>query len=286
MPIKLFQDGQVLDAADVNTYFMDQALIIFDDETDRDAAFGGENEPLLKEGRICFLKSDRTLYIYVDEVPGTELPGWTPQLANIEPESINSSRITNETIVNGDISPTAAIALSKLATGALPTGITIASANIVNGTIVNEDIKSDAAIALTKLATGALPTDITIASDNIVNGTIVDADISDSAGITLTKLATGALPTTITVASANIVNGTIVNADINDTAAIALSKLATGALPTAITVTSANVVNGSLLTTDFDTTTAVSLGGVPVITVSNGNPSGGKNGDIHVKVIV
>lgn len=33
-------------------------------------------------------------------------------------------------IVNADISNTAAIALSKLATGALPTGITVASANV------------------------------------------------------------------------------------------------------------------------------------------------------------
>jgi hypothetical protein len=188
MPIKLFQDGQVLDAADVNTYFMDQALVVFDDVTDRTNAFGGSGEPELKEGRISFLKSDKTLYIYLDEVPGTELPGWTPQLANIEDGSITSAKIFDGTIVNADISPSADIALSKLAIGSLPTDITISSGNIVNGTIMDADINSSAAIALTKLGVGALPTGITIVSANIVNGTIVNDDINSSAEIAQSKI--------------------------------------------------------------------------------------------------
>jgi hypothetical protein len=65
---------------------------------------------------------------------------------------VTSAKIANDTIVDADINASAAIALSKLATGALPTAITVASANIVNDTIVNADIKSDAAIAYTKLA--------------------------------------------------------------------------------------------------------------------------------------
>ena len=44
-----------------------------------------------------------------------------------------------------------AIATTKIAGGALPTDVTVASANIVNGTIVNADIASNAAIAGTKL---------------------------------------------------------------------------------------------------------------------------------------
>jgi hypothetical protein len=54
--------------------------------------------------------------------------------------------------------------------------------------IVNADIKSDAAIALSKLATGALPAAITVASDNLVDGTIVNADINASAAIAGTKV--------------------------------------------------------------------------------------------------
>ena len=55
-------------------------------------------------------------------------------------------------ITNADINDSAAIALSKLATGALPTAITVASANIVDGTIVNDDISASAAIDSSKLA--------------------------------------------------------------------------------------------------------------------------------------
>ena len=59
-------------------------------------------------------------------------------------------------LINASINAAAAIALSKLATGALPTGITIASANIVDDSIVNADINSAAAIAQSKLANTVL----------------------------------------------------------------------------------------------------------------------------------
>ena len=171
--------------------------------------------------------------------------------------TVTSTMIADGTIVNADIASNAAIALSKLATGLLPSGITVNSSNIVDGSIVDADISSSAAIALSKLATGALPTGITVTSSNIVDGTIVDADISSTAAISLSKLATGALPTAITVTSANIVDGTIVDADISSTAAIALSKLATGALPTGITVTSSNIVDGSIVNADISSTAAI-----------------------------
>ena len=120
--------------------------------------------------------------------------------------------------------------------------------------IVNADISTSAAIALNKLATGALPSGITVASANLADGTIVDADINASAAISLSKLATGALPTAITVASANLVDGTIVNADVNASAAIAGTKIApdfgsqnvatTGTLAVAATTLSGNLTLG------------------------------------------
>lgn len=100
---------------------------------------------------------------------------------------VDSATISN--IVNADINASAAIALSKLATGALPSGITVASANLVDGTIVDADVNASAAIALSKLATGALPTAITVASANLVDGTIVNADVSASAAIAGSKVA-------------------------------------------------------------------------------------------------
>jgi len=62
------------------------------------------------------------------------------------------SNLPAGTIDNADINASAAISLSKLATGALPTAITVASANIVDGTIVNADVNASAAIAGTKIS--------------------------------------------------------------------------------------------------------------------------------------
>jgi hypothetical protein len=149
------------------------------------------------------------------------------------------------------------------------------NATIAN--IVNADISASAAIALSKLATGALPTGITVASANLVDGTIVDADVSASAAIDLSKLATGALPTAITVASANIVDGTIVNADVSTSAAIAGTKVApdfgsqnivtTGTLGAGATTLSAaltlgnnDIVSGTGAGTKIGTSTTQKLG--------------------------
>jgi hypothetical protein len=149
------------------------------------------------------------------------------------------------------------------------------NATIAN--IVNADISASAAIALSKLATGALPTGITVASANLVDGTIVDADVSASASIDLSKLATGALPTAITVASANLVDGTIVNADVSASAAIAGTKIApdfgsqnivtTGTLGAGATTLSAaltlgnnNIVSGTGAGTKSGTSTTQKLG--------------------------
>jgi hypothetical protein len=68
----------------------------------------------------------------------------------VTPTKLNSARTVSE-IVNADIKSDAAIALSKLATGALPAAITVASDNLVDGTIVNADINASAAIAGTKV---------------------------------------------------------------------------------------------------------------------------------------
>ena len=47
---------------------------------------------------------------------------------------------------------TDSIATTKIAGGALPTDVTVASANIVDGTIVNADVNASAAIAGTKIS--------------------------------------------------------------------------------------------------------------------------------------
>jgi hypothetical protein len=60
----LFTSGQVLTAAQVNTYLMDQTIMRFATTTARDAAFGGAGEPTLAEGMFAYIDADNTLYYY------------------------------------------------------------------------------------------------------------------------------------------------------------------------------------------------------------------------------
>ena len=168
---------------------------------------------------------------------------------------VTSTMILDGTIVNADINASAAIALSKLATGALPSGITVASTNIVDGTIVNADINASAAIADTKLATistaGKVSNSATTAtSANTANAIVArDASGNFSAGTvtasltgnasTATKLSstrtfavtgdiTGTVSSDLTSGAsiaAAIAPGVIVNADVNASAAIAGTKI-------------------------------------------------------------
>ncbi|ADD95299.1 hypothetical protein [uncultured phage MedDCM-OCT-S05-C139] len=108
--------------------------------------------------------------------------------ADIREGQVTTTEILDGTIVDADVSGSAAIANTKLATGLLPSGITVNSANIVNGSIVNEDVSNSANIDGSKLATssipvdrmgsGTLPSHTKVVSANIEDGTIVDSDIS------------------------------------------------------------------------------------------------------------
>ncbi len=61
---KLFVSGDVLTAAQVNTYLMDQSIMRFATTAARDAAFGGAGEPTLAEGMFAYIDADNTLYYY------------------------------------------------------------------------------------------------------------------------------------------------------------------------------------------------------------------------------
>lgn len=119
-------------------------------------------------------------------VKGTTFAGGDTVTADKLNDLVDDASISN--IVNADIAGGAAIALSKLATGALPTAITVASANLVDGTIVNADVGAAAAIAGSKIApdfaaqnvvtTGTLGAgattlggSLTLGNNNIVAGT-------------------------------------------------------------------------------------------------------------------
>lgn len=61
---KLFVAGDVLTAAQVNTYLMDQTVMKFADASTRDAAFGGAGEATLSEGMLCYLSDSNTILYY------------------------------------------------------------------------------------------------------------------------------------------------------------------------------------------------------------------------------
>lgn len=111
----------------------------------------------------------------------------TPGLLN---QTVNSATISE--ITNADISASANIALSKLATGALPGAITVSTDNIVNGTIVDADINSSAAIAGTKVAPN-------FGSQNVsTTGSVSGASVAASGNITATGAASVAVTASTT----------------------------------------------------------------------------------------
>lgn len=61
---KLFVSGDVLTAAQVNTFLMDQTIMRFATTAARDAAFGGVGEPTLAEGMFAYIDADNKLYFY------------------------------------------------------------------------------------------------------------------------------------------------------------------------------------------------------------------------------
>lgn len=85
--------------------------------------------------------------------------------------TVTSAMITDETIVNADVSPTAAIAYGKINLSG-----NITSADIVDGTIVNADINAAAAIEKTKISGTA----ITAADTGTVTNTMLAGSIDTS----------------------------------------------------------------------------------------------------------
>ena len=124
--------------------------------------------------------------------------------------TVTSAMIANGTIVNDDISASAAIADGKLGTistaGKVSNSATTAtSANTPSAIVARDGSGNFTANVITASLTGNVTGNVTgnltgtasaiadgtVTSDKIVNGTIVDADISNSAEIAVSKLADG-----------------------------------------------------------------------------------------------
>jgi hypothetical protein len=150
--VKLFNSGEVLTAAQLNQFIMDQTVTRFPDEGARDLAFGGVNQPALSEGRICYLDDSNKIQFY-DGI----------QWQDSDQFVVGDGAITEAKLAAG------AVTSSKIGAGA------VGASNIASGSITNTQISASAAIAYSKLNLGT---------------SIVNADIGASAAIADTKLAT------------------------------------------------------------------------------------------------
>jgi len=205
--IRVFASGEILTAAQVNGYLMDQTVTRFANAATRDAAFGGVGQPVLTEGRICYL-DDVNLIQFYDGAAWQSSAQFTVgdgtiTEAKLADNSVTSAKIAPGTVIAADIAA-GTITATELADGAVTSG------KILDGTIVNADISASAAIALSKLATSTagniivynssgVPTAVAETGDvlisdsgvtSIASGVIVDADVNASAAIADTKLAT------------------------------------------------------------------------------------------------
>ena len=203
----------------------------------------------------------------------TGVPTYRTPSGDITLSNTGEFQIASGAIVNADVGASAALALSKLASGSsgqivvgnatgVPTyqtvtgDVTISDSGvtaIASGAIVNADINSSAAIAYSKLS---------------LTGSIVNADIGASAAIAYSKLS---------------LSGAIVNADISASAAIALSKLATDPLAranhsgtqTASTISDFNTaVRTNKLNEMAAPTASVSLNSQKITGLADGTSSG------------
>lgn len=254
MPIKLFQDGDILTHTDVNTYFMDQALVVFDDSTQRDAAFGGALEPGLSEGRICYLKSDDKIYIYTGA-------GWTPQLALIEAgvvttakldgtvgsEAVTTAKIRDLNVTTAKIADlnvttgkiaAEAVTAAKIASAVAGSGLsggagTALAVNVDDSTIeINSDTLrlKDAGITSAKLGTDLSLTGTTKIEEIFESATIVAAQPVASNGATLTlTITSGAVYYYTTATSHNIVLDIVTTGLVAGQAATLLLMVTSGA---------------------------------------------------------
>jgi len=105
---RLFVAGDVLTAAQVNTYLQDQVIAVFADSAARDAAYGGAGEPTLSEGMFCFLKDTNEFLYYTGSA-------WTAVDTSVDSSKIPLSTVTTA----GDlIIGTGNATVTRLAAGA------------------------------------------------------------------------------------------------------------------------------------------------------------------------
>jgi sporulation protein YlmC with PRC-barrel domain len=253
--IRVFASGEILTAAQVNGYLMDQTVTRFADAETRDGAFGGVGQPVLTEGRICYLDDVNLIQFYdgaswVSSSQFTVGDG-TITTAKLADNSVTSDKIAPGTVIAADIAA-GTITATELADGAVTSG------KILDGTIVNADINASAAIALSKLATSTAGNIIVYNSSGVPTAVAETGDVTISdAGVTA------------------IASGVIVNADISATAAIEIGKIADVTIDT-------KTANYTLVLTDKNKFIEMNLASANTVSVPTNSVAFPIGSQIHI----
>ena len=282
MPYKLFQDADILTHTDVNDYFMDQALVVFDTYTEMVETFGGAGEAPNKEGRIAYAKDTQEIYVYGDS-DGLGTLGWISQIAQIGDGVISAIKlrqvagteaVVEDAIRDGAVTEdkigASAVTASKIASAVAGNGLsggagTALAVNVDGSTIViNSDSLKVGSPAAGTISTGAsgfgymgLPQNASVTG----NYTIVAADagthIYSSATriITIPANATTAMPVGSTVVFIAGPGATVTIAITSDTMYLAgfgtvgSRTLAAFGMATAVKITATSwIISGNGLT--------------------------------------
>lgn len=156
-----------------------------------------------------------------------------------EPSSVGTSQITDLTILDADVSASAAIAYSKLA------ALTSAHILVGNASNVATDVAVTGDVTITNGGVTAIGSG-KVTSANIVDGAIVNADINGSAAIAASKLAftPTAFTQTYSTATATVPNATAANVatTASGLASFGYAQAQADAIPVAINATQADVL--------------------------------------------
>ena len=290
MPWKEFADGEILDASEVNTYFMDQAVLVFDTTTTRNSTIA---VPVL--GMFSFITDTDTIEIYTST-------GWTAQIASITDGAVTTVKL-NQT-VDSEAVTTATIRAGAVTTAKLASSLTLTTPNLgvatatsINGLTLTA---STGTLSITNGKTLSASNSITLAGTDSstisVSGNTTLGSSTHALTLTTTGNTTLALPTTGTVSTVGgtetLSNKTITSPTINtptiNTPTITSFTFNLGST-NSLTGTKAQF-NVALSDANFVTTTdsgivtetMIDYTTVPKQFVQSGTPSG-KAGDIWIK---
>ena len=235
--IRVFAAGEILTAAQVNGYLMDQAVTRFADAGTRDASFGGAGQPVLEEGRICYL-DDVNLIQFFDGATWVDSSQFTVGDGTISNVKLAANSVTSDKIAPG----------------------TVIASDIADDSITNAKIKSDAAIVDTKLATISTALKVsnsaTTATDANTASAIVARDASGNFIAGKATLATADVTTVVETASivASPATGTI-NIDFSTNPTVYYTANATNDWTLNVRGTSGVTLNDTLTTGQIATVT-------------------------------